>query len=125
MTNDDLFEEEPDKKLGVGTINAGDLEGNIPTEEFEDTIRFKFVPFEKFKDYEFTVGYGVMDYNGQIVIPPLFIKVTYHESEDYFDVFDHYGNLYKIDGTNWNCIKGDCADYRQLIRAYYSLIQEE
>jgi len=79
---------------------------------------------ERYVPLTMVTGYGLINFDGQIVIPPLFKEIKYQQEEDYFQVIDYYENSYHIN-TNWNCIEGNCEDYRQLVREYYPLFGKQ
>ena len=68
---------------------------------------------------EKSIGYGVMNYFGQYIIPPIFNEVFYNGKN--FIVSDFRKHKYKIDDKG-TCL-GLCDEYRKIVKRYFNFVK--
>lgn len=76
-----------------------------------------------FKENDLLQGYGVMDFYGLTLIPPLFKNINYNQAgKDQFVVTDYFGEVFKIN-VEGECLE-DCEQYNLITKNYFTFLAE-
>ncbi|QTE21075.1 WG repeat-containing protein [Polaribacter cellanae] len=64
------------------------------------------------------IAFGIMNFNGLYLIPPIFKEIKFMESHNILEVLNFNNSKYIID-TNGACIE-NCKEYNLIIKKYYT-----